>query len=205
MSESTRRQKYYFGRTKSTGVSGSTVFVEPESSPATKILFSSSEMLGGARSTRFVLFLSTEWRPLFPRQNKYFLRFADSGEGVLDNPMELLRRARIRFRSTKQVLLAREQFMKNVWNCTRNGFGARKPPAERSSKPNVLYLSSGMPQGAQTTVFVVPEKAMALKLRVSSSENSHRSNHYIRSVSSFLSAETITFVVPIVFNVFSKR
>ena len=205
MSESPRRQKYYFGRTKSTGVSGSTVFVEPESSPATEILFSSSEMLGDARSTQFVLFLSTEWRPLFARQNKYFLRFADSREGVLDNPMELLRRARIRFRSTKQVLLAREQFMKNVWNCTRNGFGARKPPAERSSKPNVLYLSSGMPQGAQTTVFVVPEKAMALKLRVSSSENSHRSNHYIRSVSSFLSAETITFVVPIVFNVFLKR
>ena len=145
MSESPRRQKYYFGRTKSTGVSGSTVFVEPESSPATEILFSSSEMLGDARSTRFVLFLSTEWRPLFARQNKYFLRFADSGEGVLDNPMELLRRARIRFRSTKQVLLAREQFIKNVWNCTRNGFGARKPPAERSSKPNVLYLSSGMP------------------------------------------------------------
>ena len=205
MSESPRRQKYYFGRTKSTGVSGSTVFVEPESSPATEILFSSSEMLGDARSTRFVLFLSTEWRPLFARQNKYFLRFADSGEGVLDNPMELLRRARIRFRSTKQVLLAREQFIKNVWNCTRNGFGARKPPAERSSKPNVLYVSSGMPQCAQTTVFVVPEKAMALKLRVSSSENSHRSNHYIRSVSSFLSAETITFVVPIVFNVFLKR
>ena len=205
MSESPRRQKYYFGRTKSTGVSGSTVFVEPESSPATEILFSSSEMLGDARSTQFVLFLSTEWRPLFARQNKYFLRFADSGEGVLDNPMELLRRARIRFRSTKQVLLAREQFIKNVWNCTRNGFGARKPPAERSSRPNVLYLSSGMPQGAQTTVFVVPEKAMALKLRVSSSENSHRSNHYIRSVSSFLSAETITFVVPIVFNVFLKR
>ena len=122
--------------------------------------------------------------------------------GVCDDPMELLRDARIRFHSTKTVLLAREQFMKNVWNCTRNGFGARKRPAERSSKPNVLYLSSGMPQGAQTTVFVVPEKAMALKLRVSSSENSHRSNHYIRSVSSFLSAETITFVVPIVFNVF---
>ena len=120
----------------------------------------------------------------------------------MDDPMELLRRDRNRFRSTKRVLLAREQFIENVWNCTRNGFGARKPPAERSSKPNVLYLSSGMPQAAQTTVFVVPEKAMALKLRVSSSENSHRSNHYIRSVSSFLSAETITFVVPSVLNVF---
>ena len=101
---------------------------------------------------------------------------------VFDDPMEPLRHARIRFRSTKTVLLAREQFMNNVWHSTRNGFGARKPPAERSSRPNVLYLSSGMPQSAQTTVFVVPGKAMALKLRVSSSENSHRSNRYIRSV-----------------------
>ena len=78
--------------------------------------------------------------------------------------MELLRRARIRIRSTKQVLLARNQFINNVWNCTRNGFGARKPPAERSSKPNVLYLWSGMAQGAQTIVFVVPEDAVALKV-----------------------------------------
>ena len=100
----------------------------------------------------------------FSRQNKYFLRFADSRRGVFDDPMELLRRARIRFRSTKQVLLAREQFIKNVWNCTRNGFGARKPPAEHSAKPNVLYLSSGMHRCAQTTVFVVPEQAAALKL-----------------------------------------
>ena len=65
------------------------------------------------------------------------LRFTDSRRGAFDDPMELLRRARIRFRSTKLVLLAREQFVKNVWNCTRTGFGARKPPAERSSRPNV--------------------------------------------------------------------
>ena len=66
--------------------------------------------------------------------------------------------------------------MKNVWHCTRNGFGARKPPAERSLGPKVLYLSSEMHQGAETTVFVVPENEKALELRVSSSENSHRSN-----------------------------
>ena len=152
-----------------------------------------------------MLLLSTEWLLVFARQNKYFLRFADSRTCFFDDPMELLRRARIRFRLTKLVLLAREQFVKNVWNCTRNGFGARKPPAERSPRPNVLFLSSGMHQGAQTTVFVVPENAMALKLRVSSSENSHRSNHYICSVKSFLNAETITFVVPSVFNDFCKR
>ena len=88
-----------------------------------------------------------------------------SPEGVIfDDPMELLRRARIRFRSTKQVLLAREQFIKNVWNCTRNGFGARKPPAESTPRPNVLYLSSGMPHRAQTTVFVVSEDAVMLKV-----------------------------------------
>ena len=86
--------------------------------------------------------------------------------------MELLRRAPIRIRSTKQVLVARKQFTNNVWNCTRNGFGARKPPAERSSKPNVLYLSSGMAQGAQTIVFVMPEDAVALKVLFSSNENS---------------------------------
>ena len=85
--------------------------------------------------------------------------------------MELLRRAQNRFRSTKQVLLAREQFIKNVWDCTRIGFGVRKLPAETTPRQNVLYLSSGMPQGAETIVFVVPEKAMALKLRVLSSEN----------------------------------
>ena len=119
---------------------------------------------------------------LFSRQHKSFLRFGDSGRGVFDDPMELLRRARIRFRVTKQVLLAREQFIKHVWHCTRNGFGARKLPAESTTRPNVLDLSSGMLQGAQTTVFVVPGKAMALKLRVSSSENSNRSNRYIRSV-----------------------
>ena len=124
---------------------------------------------------------------------------------VFDDPMEPIRHARIRFRSTKTILLAREQFMKKVWHCTRNGFSARKPPAERSSKPNVLYLSSGMPQGAQTIVFVMPGKAIALKLRASSGENSHRSNHYIRSVLSFSSAETITFAVPSVFNDFLKR
>ena len=137
MSESARHQKYYFHRTKSIGVRGSTVFVEPESSPATEVLFSSSEMLGDARSTQIVLLLSTKWLLFFARQNKYFLRFADSRTCFFDDPMELLRRARIRFRLTKLVLLAREQFVKNVWNCTRTGFGARKPPAERSSRPNV--------------------------------------------------------------------
>ena len=166
MSESARHQKYYFDRTKSIGVRGSTVFVEPESSPATEVLFSSSEMLGDARSTQIVLLLSTKRLLLFARQNKYFLRFADSRTCFLDDPMELLRRARIRFRSTKLVLLAREQFVKNVWNCKRNRFGGRKPPAERLSKPNVLYLSSGMPQGAQTTVFVTSEKQSALKSAV---------------------------------------
>ena len=100
----------------------------------------------------------------FSRQNKSFLRFGDSGRGVFDDPMELLRRARIRFRSTKQVLLAREQFIKHVWHCTRKGFGARKLPAESSPRPNVLFLSSGMPQGAQTTVFVVLEDAVTLKV-----------------------------------------
>ena len=108
----------------------------------------------------------------FSRQNKSFLRFGDSGRGVFDDPKELLRRARIRFRSTKQVLLAREQFIKPVWNCTRNGFGARKLPAESTPKPNVLYLSSGMPQGAQTIVFVVSGDAVTLKVLVLSIENS---------------------------------
>ena len=78
--------------------------------------------------------------------------------------MELLRRARIRFRLTKRVLLAREQFIENVWNCTRNGFGARKLPAESTTRPNVLDLLSGMLQGAQTTVFVVLEDAVAFKV-----------------------------------------
>ena len=36
------------------------VFVEPESSPAMEVLFLSSEMLGYARSTLFVLLLSTK-------------------------------------------------------------------------------------------------------------------------------------------------
>ena len=106
--------------------------------------------------------------------------------------MELLRHARIRFRSTKTILLACEQFMKHVWHCTRNGFSSRKLPAERSPEPKVLYLSNGMPLGAQTIVFVVSEQAVALKLRVSSSENSHRSNQCIRSVWEPPSAETIT-------------
>ena len=108
----------------------------------------------------------------FSRQNKSFLRFGDSGRGVFDAPMELLRRARIRFRSTKQVLLAREQFIKQVWHCTRNGFGARKLPAERTPRPNVLYLSSGMPQGTQTIIFVVSGDAVTLKVLVLSIENS---------------------------------
>jgi len=58
---------------------------------------------------------------------------------VFDDPIELLRHARTRFRSTKTVLVACEQFMKNVWHCTRNGFSARKLPAERSQEPKVLY------------------------------------------------------------------
>lgn len=110
--------------------------------------------------------------------------------------MEPLRHARIRFRSTKTVLLAREQFMKNVWHSTRNGFGARKPPAERSSMPDVLYLSNGMPQGAQTTVFVMPENETALELRVSSNEKSHRSNTCIRGVWESPSAGSTCFVEP---------
>ena len=171
MSESIRRQKYYFCRTKSTGVHGCTVFVKPESSPAMEVLFLSSEMLADARSILFVPLSSTEWRPLFVRQNKHFLRFVDSKRSTLDDPMKLLRRARIRFRSTKHVLLAREQFIKSIWNCTRNGFGARKPPAEHSSKPNVLYLSSGMPQWAQTIESVVSEDAVTLKVLFSSNEN----------------------------------
>ena len=108
----------------------------------------------------------------FSRQNKSFLRFGDSGRGVFGDPMELLRGARIRFRSTKQVLLAREQFIKHVWHCTRNGFGARKLPAESSPRPNVLFLSSGMPQGAQTTVFVMSGDAVTLKVLILSIENS---------------------------------
>ena len=59
--------------------------------------------------------------------------------GTLDDPKQFLRRGRIRFRLTKQVLLAHEQFIKNVWNCTRNGFGARKLPAESTPRPNILY------------------------------------------------------------------
>ena len=108
----------------------------------------------------------------FSRQNKSFLRFANSRRGVFDDPMVLLRRARIRFRSTKHVLLAREQFIKHVWHCTRNGFGVRKLPAESTPRPNVLYLSSGMPQGAQTIVFVVSGDAVTLKVLVLSIENS---------------------------------
>ena len=57
--------------------------------------------------------------------------------GVFDDPAEPLRPARIRFRLTKTILLAREQFMKNVWHCTRNDFGARKLPAEHSTGPKV--------------------------------------------------------------------
>ena len=95
---------------------------------------------------------------------------------VFDDPMELLRHARTRIRLTKTVLLACEQFMKNVWHCTRNCFGARKPPAERPLGPIVLYLSSEMHQGAQTNVFVVHENEKALEIIVSLSENSHRSN-----------------------------
>ena len=83
---------------------------------------------------------------------------------VFDDPMEPLRHARIGFCSTKTVLLAREQFMKNVWHCTHNGFGVRKPPAERSPGPKVLCLSSGTPQGARTIVFVVLENEKALEL-----------------------------------------
>ena len=108
----------------------------------------------------------------FSQQNKSFLHFADSRRGVFDDPMDLLRRARIRFRSTKHVLLAREQFIKHVWHCTRNGFGARKLPAESTPRPNVLYLSSGMPQGAQTIVFVVSGDAVTLKVLVLSIEKS---------------------------------
>ena len=100
----------------------------------------------------------------FSRQNKSLLRFGDSGRGVFDAPMELLRRARIRFRATKQVLLAREQLIKHVWHCTRNGFGARKLPAESTPKLHVLLLSSGMRRGAQTIIFVVSEDAMTLKV-----------------------------------------
>ena len=148
------RSNYEFRRAKT----------EPGSSPATEVLFSSREMPGNARSIQFVLLLSTEWPLAFARQNKYFLRFSDSRRGVSDDPLKLHRRARNRFRSTKQVLLAREQFIKHVWNCTRNGFGARKPPAELSPGPKVLYLSSEMHQGAETTVFVVPENEKALEL-----------------------------------------
>ena len=100
----------------------------------------------------------------FSRQNKSFRHSADSRRGVFDDPMELLRHARIRFRSTKHILLARKQFIKRVWHCTRNDFGARMPPAESTPKPNVLYLSSGMPQGAQTIVFVMSGDAVTLKV-----------------------------------------
>ena len=86
--------------------------------------------------------------------------------------MVLLRRARIQIRSTKHVLLAREQFIKHVWHCTRNGFGARKLPAESSPRPNVLCLSSGMPEGAQTPVFVMSGDAVTLKVLVLSIEKS---------------------------------
>ena len=106
----------------------------------------------------------------FSRQNKSFLHFGDSGRGVFDDPMELLQRARIRFRLTKHVLLAREQFIKHVWHCTRNGFGARKLPAESTPRPNVLYLSSGLPQ--ETIVFALSGDAATLKVLVLSIENS---------------------------------
>ena len=127
-------------------------------------------MFGNAKNDSFALLLSTKQLPFFDRQNKYFLYFMDSRNCFFDDPLELLRRARTRFRSTKRILLARQQFIKNIWNCTRNGFGTRKPPAERPSRPNVLYLWSAMPQDVKTPVFIVPEQAAALKLRVSSSE-----------------------------------
>ena len=110
--------------------------------------------------------------PISVDKTSLFLRFDDSERGVFDATMELLRRARIRFRSTKQVLLAHEQFIKHVWRCTRKGFGARKLPAESSPRPNVLFLLSGMPQGAQTTVCVVSEDALTLKVLFLSNGNS---------------------------------
>ena len=147
-----------------------------------EVLLLSSEMLGDAGSTLFALLSSIKRRPLFARQNKCFLRIADSRRAVLDDPTELLGRARIRFRSTKRVLLARKQFINDVWNCTRNGFGARKTPAERSSSPNVLYLSSGMPlrrsnhcihsargcRDAQSVVFVARKQLAARVTQTSS-------------------------------------
>ena len=116
------------------------------------------------KRTVFVLLVPTERSPFFIYKRSTFLRFTDSRSGFFDDLMGLLRHARIRFRSAKQVLLAREQLMKHAWSCTRNGFGARKLPAECSPEPKVLYLSSGMLKGAQTTVFVVPEEALALEL-----------------------------------------
>jgi len=83
---------------------------------------------------RCVMIVPTEWRPLFGRQNKYFLRFTDSRRGFLETP--------------------------------------RKLPAESTPRPNVLFLSSGMPQGAQTTVCVVSEDALTLKVLFLSNGNS---------------------------------
>ena len=47
-----------------------------------------------------------------------------------------------------------------------------KLPAEHPPRPKVLYLSSGMPQGAQTIVFVVSEDAVTLKVLFLSNGNS---------------------------------
>ncbi len=71
----------------------------------------------------------------------------------------------VRFRVTKQVLLARTQIHKNVWHCTRHGFSAQKLPnttnivvsATRAASPfrstKLILLASRHPQTLQIQWF----------------------------------------------------
>ena len=71
----------------------------------------------------------------------------------------------VRFRTTKQVLLARTQIRKNVWPCTRKGFSAQKLPnttnivvsATRAASPfrstKLILLASRHPQTLQIQWF----------------------------------------------------
>ena len=104
----------------------------------------------------------------------------------------------VRFRVTKQVLLARTQIRKNVWHCTRKGFSAQKLPnttnivvsATRAASPfrstKLILLASRHPQtlqiqwferlGAFRSINIIHSASMSAQLKAS-----ERRNHYVCS------------------------
>ena len=87
----------------------------------------------------------------------------------------------VRFRVTKQVLLARTQICKNVWHCTRKGFSAQKLP----NTTNIVVSATRAASSFRSTklILLASRHPQTLQIQWFERLGAFRSTNIIRSAS----------------------